>query len=253
MLQAVLFDLGDTLFKLETDDPKRYLGQGIQLAYRRLVEKDLRLPPERKYLRKIARAVGWAYLRAQLTRRELRLLDLIRRTHRKMGIELNEKEAEEYARLCHQPFRPVFNPASGARETLQRVRAGGYSIGLVSNTIMISQALDEDLEAAGVIEYFDVRVYSSDVGYAKPHPLAFQVALDRLGVAAADAMFIGDLIHVDVKGAKRLGMTTVLMVPDGHVPAGRYRPDHIVRRITEVPTLLPGCRAPCTLSSRPTS
>ena len=242
MVRAVLFDLGDTLFDLQTNDPHRYLVQGIRLAHRYLVERGFGPPPAERYLPRILRALRRAYLWSRITLREIQLLDLIVRTHRKMGIELDDASAEQYARQCHQPIRRVFNAAPGAHETVRRVREGGYLVGLVSNTFMISKALEEDLQAAGMLDLFDARVWSCDVGYAKPHPIIFRVALDRLGVTAAETMFVGDLIEVDIKGAKGLGMTTVLKVPDGRLPPGRYRPDHVIRRITEVPALLGHCR-----------
>lgn len=242
MVRAVLFDLGDTLFDLQTSDPRRYLEQGARLAHRYLVDRGLGPPPLAKYLPRIVRAVQWAYLWSRLTLREIRLLDLIVRTHRKMGIELDEPSAEQYARWCHEPIRRVFRATPGALETVQQVRQGGYPTGLVSNTFMISKVMEEDLEEVGMLSLLDVRVWSCDVGYAKPHPVIFRVALDLLGVTAAETMFVGDLIEVDVKGAKRLGMTTVLKVPDGRLPPGRYRPDHVIRKITEVPALLGRCR-----------
>ncbi len=243
MLRAVLFDLGDTLFDLKTDDPRRFLARGIQVAYQRLVDRGCSLPPPQKYHRRVVWTVERAYMWSLLTLREVRLLDVIRKAHRRLGVELDLPAAEDYARACNEPLRSVFTLIPGADKMLSRVRAAGYRIGLVSNTMMISAVLDEDLTTAGIIEYFDARVYSSDVGYLKPHPKVFQTALGQLGVAAEESMFVGDKINMDVKGAKRLGMTAVLVAADGRVPAGRYRPDHIVRKATEVPSLLPGCRA----------
>ena len=242
MVRAVLFDLGDTLFDLETGDPRRFLVQGIGLAYEELARNGVALPPRDKYLRKIVRAVKMAYAWAQVTLREIDLLQLIQDKHRKMGIPLNRDAAERYARTCHEPFRRIFKAAPGVHETLRRVHQAGYRMGLVSNTIMLSKALDEDLEAEGLLGYFGCRVYSCDLGVMKPHPRIFEAALERLGVPASETMFVGDLIEVDIKGAKRVGMTTVLKVADGRLPAGRYRPDHVIRRITEVPALLPRCR-----------
>ena len=145
MVRAVLFDLGDTLFDYQTDDPRALLIEGIKLAYQRLVDQGVTLPPADKYLRRIVRAVEWAYFRSQVTLREVRLLDLIQRTHRKLGVNMDHAGAEQYARWCYEPTSRVFNATPGARETLERVRRAGYPIGLVSNTFMISNALGRGL------------------------------------------------------------------------------------------------------------
>ncbi len=243
-IQAVLFDLGDTLFDLKTNDPRSFLRQGISLAYDFLGNQKLTLPPKHRYIARLSRGLEFAYVKTQITHREIRPLEFLYRIHRKLGIDISEALAKQVAAQIHEPIRRVFNVAPGAYETVRAVSEAGYSIGLVSNTMMFSQVLDRDLASAGMLDFFDVRVYSSDVGYAKPHPQIFRKALDSLGVSAAQTAFVGDLIKVDVKGAQLLGMTTVLIVPDGRLPRGRYRPDHLIRRITELPRLLPRCHAP---------
>lgn len=56
---------------------------------------------------------------------------------------------------------------------------------------------------------FDVVVTYDDTQKRKPDPAPFSLALERLGVVAADAVMIGDWPERDVVGAKALGMTTV--------------------------------------------
>jgi putative hydrolase of the HAD superfamily len=53
-----------------------------------------------------------------------------------------------------------------------------------------------------------VAVFSSEVGWRKPHPAIFERALDALGVAAGEALFVGDKLATDVAGAAALGMAT---------------------------------------------
>lgn len=56
---------------------------------------------------------------------------------------------------------------------------------------------------------FDVVVTFDETRRRKPAPEPFQAALDQLGVAAAEAIMVGDWPERDVIGAKSLGMTTV--------------------------------------------
>ncbi len=72
----------------------------------------------------------------------------------------------------------------------------------------------------------------------KPHREIFRAALDQLGVAADRTMFVGDRIDKDVEGSARVGMTTVLVAGNGRAPKSRIRPDHIIRRLTELPSVL---------------
>src|SRR5262249_13098088 len=56
---------------------------------------------------------------------------------------------------------------------------------------------------------------SGEVGVEKPDPRLFQLALDRAGVAASDAAYIGDFYSIDVRGAGAAGLTPVLLDPGG--------------------------------------
>ena len=79
----------------------------------------------------------------------------------------------------------------------------------------------------GLAERLDFAVFSSEVGVRKPHAEIFRCALDALAVAPEQALFVGDRLYEDVRGAGELGMTTVQALwfrADEH-PDGR-EPDH---------------------------
>ncbi len=59
-----------------------------------------------------------------------------------------------------------------------------------------------------ILEHFDVVVESSQVGVRKPEPRFYEIALEQLGVDAADAVFLDDL-GVNLKPARAMGMTTI--------------------------------------------
>lgn len=49
----------------------------------------------------------------------------------------------------------------------------------------------------------------------KPEPPLFRMALERLGLPAKSAAMVGDSVDSDIRGAQRVGMTTVLYAPPG--------------------------------------
>jgi putative hydrolase of the HAD superfamily len=100
--------------------------------------------------------------------------------------------------------------ATDAHEALARLRRAGLRLGIVSNS---DGRVEEALVAAGVRHYFDVVVDSTLAGVEKPDPAIFRAALDALGVAPAEALYVGDLYEVDVLGANAAGMPAVLLVP----------------------------------------
>jgi putative hydrolase of the HAD superfamily len=98
----------------------------------------------------------------------------------------------------------------GTREALARLRAARIRLGVVSNS---DGRVEAALQAAGLREFFDVVVDSAIVGVEKPDPAIFHAALEALGIAARDALYVGDLYEVDVQGARAAGMDAVLFAP----------------------------------------
>jgi len=76
------------------------------------------------------------------------------------------------------------------------------------------------------------------VGYRKPHPMIFRTALNKMGLAAAETLFVGDNLAADVGGAGKIGMVTVLKDPTESRRSWRYRPDHRIRRLAELAQII---------------
>jgi putative hydrolase of the HAD superfamily len=57
-------------------------------------------------------------------------------------------------------------------------------------------------------------VFSCQVGVTKPDPRIYELCCRRLGVEAADCLFVGDGANHELPGAEGVGMTAVqLRVP----------------------------------------
>ena len=67
------------------------------------------------------------------------------------------------------------------------------------------------LDAAGLAAHVDAVITSGEHGAAKPQPSIFRAALALAGVAAADAVMIGDHPRHDLAGARRVGMAAILI------------------------------------------
>ncbi len=94
--------------------------------------------------------------------------------------------------------------ASGARECLADL-SRDTQLSVVSNTHH-SPLVPQQLARFGIAEYFEDVVTSIDVGWRKPRPELFQELLERHGVVAARAAFVGDTWEADVAGPQRAGM-----------------------------------------------
>jgi putative hydrolase of the HAD superfamily len=75
------------------------------------------------------------------------------------------------------------------------------------------------LALTGLAEHFDVVVASCDVGAGKPDPAMFAVALEALGVAAEDAVMVGNDVDRDIAGAAAAGVRSLWIQHGGDARA----------------------------------
>jgi putative hydrolase of the HAD superfamily len=96
---------------------------------------------------------------------------------------------------------------------LQTLRRQGYKLGLVTNSMLPMWMRDVELEAYGLLPFFDARLTSGDVGYIKPHTVIYEQVLARLDTCAQRAVFVGDRPGNDIAGANASGLISVLIDP----------------------------------------
>ena len=88
--------------------------------------------------------------------------------------------------------------------------SGRVRMGVVSNA---NGTVRAKLARVGLAHYFELIVDSHEEKIEKPDPRIFALALERMGVAAAEAAYVGDLYHVDVVGAAAAGLSAFLLDP----------------------------------------
>ena len=96
--------------------------------------------------------------------------------------------------------------------SLGRLMRDGYGLGLISNAPADTVRA---VKALGLTKYLDTVVISGVVGYTKPHPEIFRIALQEAGVSAGEAIHVGDLYEADIVGARNAGMEGILIDRDG--------------------------------------
>jgi phosphoserine phosphatase len=65
------------------------------------------------------------------------------------------------------------------------------------------------IDGSNLASFFETIIISGDHGFGKPDRRIFQLALERLKVAAHEAVMIGDSLNRDVAGARDAGIRTV--------------------------------------------
>lgn len=220
MLEAVLFDWGDTLMDFAYDEALVEAGHRAGLA---AIGRDGLLDEDAltAHFRERYQPLFWV----PGTIEEIEYPGLVRQCLRDFEVEVTDDELNRFLEAEHTAWEPARLLGSASHALLDALRARGLKLGLVSNAFDPEWLLLRDLEQMGLAERLDVAVFSSAVGIRKPHHAIFEDALDRLGVAPECVLFVGDRLYEDVRGAGNLGMTTVQALwfrvdehPDGAEP-----------------------------------
>ena len=222
MLRAVLFDWGDTLMQFG------YVPELVEAGQRAGLEAlGLDGLPEADAVTEHFREHYEPLLWVHGTLEEIEYPELVRELLGHFGIQVSDEELGRFLEAEHAAWEPARLLGSTTHALLESLRNRGLRLGLVSNAFDPGWLLHRDLEQMGIAERVDFTVFSSEVGKRKPHPEIFQRALDALGVAAEEAMFVGDRLYEDIRGANEVGMTSVQAVwfrADEHPEGGE--PDH---------------------------
>jgi putative hydrolase of the HAD superfamily len=110
-----------------------------------------------------------------------------------------------------------------------------FRLSVISNA---NGTVREKLRRVGLLGFFETVLDSHEEGIEKPDPRIFQAALDRTGARADRSLYIGDMYHIDVAGARAAGMEVFLLDP------ADLHGDKPVRRIPGLGALASSIDAP---------
>lgn len=197
MIRLVTFDLDNTLWPLTGVIERATVATDDWLASR--------VPTYRKLSRDEAAALHAAVVADEpALDHDISALRaaMLRRTLERCGETPNRADAlaqdavAEFLRWRHRV--ELFPDALPALTKLK----SRYTLAALTNG-------NADYRRLGLARYFAFGYCAADVGARKPQPAMFQRALAHAGVAAAQAVHVGDHLVDDVQGAREAGMATV--------------------------------------------
>lgn len=206
MLKAIFFDVGNTLFFYNYEFLRGMLEErfGVDVTGEEL-EATHQI---------IRRSMG--PLLDQGLSHELVVEEAYRRWFRSIGIE-DDKIPAIIDAIKNHPFRHLFwaRMEDGTKELLTWFRDRGFRLGIISNA---EGQIKRLVEHAGIDSSFETIIDSHEVGYQKPDERIFRKGLGDLKVEASEAVHVGDLFEADVVGARSVGITPILVDPEGRYP-----------------------------------
>jgi len=241
MLKGVVFDLGSTLQEYRHEDWNATTAELNRAVYGYIESRGqaARLPPLDEFLELLNNRVHDRWRRAQVDLKGESMVVILDKVFEEHGI--NDLRAEECLPTWFGATPDLAYVEPDVAPTLKQLRDGGLKLGLVSNTAWPAAAHDPDLERFGIIDYLECRVYSCELGWEKPAPQIFHAALDCMGLQPDEAVFVGDFLRYDVKGAQGVGMKGIWKRMEGRPPDlddYSVTPDGVIERIGDLPAVL---------------
>jgi HAD superfamily hydrolase (TIGR01662 family) len=237
-LRAVLFDLGHTL--VDFTRTEEALHQAYEQIRARIEAVAYMEVPE--LLDLVERVAGGVDRLVEQSYRERRLEELnqaqlLREALSGIGFDLPDDTIEHIVRLDHSAWSNSLSVEPEVVEVLEELQDLGYVMGLVSNVSLYPDLMRKDLERLGIARFLRA-VFSSEVGFRKPDPRIFRVALERVGVEAPQAAFVGDRLFDDVSGAQAVGMRAVQTRQFRAEEDPEAQPDAVIDHLRELPDVL---------------
>lgn len=181
-IRAVIFDMGGVINRSMDDTPRQQLAQRLGVPVEKLYDM-----------------VFNSETAAQASIGELSVLEHWQAVTAALG--LSPHEMDEFQAQFWQGDRVDYSLVDYLRSLRER-----YKTALLSNAWDdLRHVLEEKWKIA---DAFDVIIISSEVGLVKPDGRIYELALERLGVAPAEAVFVDDFEH-NVEAARSLGLHAV--------------------------------------------
>jgi putative hydrolase of the HAD superfamily len=241
MIDTITFDLWNTLISNHPLDNHRYGQKRVEGIWRILEQNGLIVQFD-----DLALAYDKGFEKCkQIWRKNM---DLSTEEQLKIIFDLleDEKPVEIPPNLMPKLTEAFVSPIldepppliDGALETLRWVNTKNYKIGLICNTGRTpGRTIRILLEQLGMIKYFDVTTFSNELRIRKPDPRIFLYTLNRLKSQPKNSLHVGDIVELDVLGAKNAGMVSVHFNPN-HTPHTEINPDFSIKELTELKNIL---------------
>jgi len=232
-IQAILFDFDGTLRHSRPDGGELFIAHARSLGLP--ISEDDRL-----------RGIRWEHyywanspeLRGDFARHpETESAFWVNYGRRQLvALGLSPRRAAEMAPILSahmdEHYKPLSLLAEDALGMLSQFNEAGFRLGVVSNR---ENPFVQELDELGITPFFHFALAAGEVKSYKPEPGIFEAALQRAGVAAGAAMYVGDNYFADVVGARRAGLRPVLYDPRGIYPEASCE---VIASFADLPNLL---------------
>ncbi|HII68150.1 MULTISPECIES: TIGR02253 family HAD-type hydrolase [Thermococcus] len=207
MIKAVFFDFVGTLLSKEFEDITHQ--NIIREALRRVKAENvdpLKVWEEYETLtgEKFKEYAGKPYKPIRVLEEEI-----VEEIAKKHGFEVPHDFWRIHLKM-HQEYGKLYDEAV---EVLKTLKTNGYHVGMITDSD--NDYLNAQLEALGILGFFDSITTSEEAGFYKPHPRMFELALQKANLKGEEAIYVGDNPLKDCVGSRSVDMISVLLDKKG--------------------------------------
>ena len=234
-IKAVLFDMFDTLMMIEKDHA--FYNPAVKSMHQFIVKSGVSVSFA-DFRTAYIKARDLLYEEADLKMEEPHFNVRVQNALHTLGYEQEAKTdivQGATSAFSHQ-FMNYVRIDDNAAPVLKKLHTK-YRLGLVSN-FAIPECVEQLLEREQINKLFEVIIVSGAVNRRKPNPEIFTQALEKMQVTPKEGIFVGDTVDADVKGPKDVGMKTVYINRRPQKELEQYKPDFIIKSLTELPEIL---------------
>lgn len=206
-VQAVLFDLDDTLFDHQHSSQCGLAA--IQKQYSCFQQRPL-ADLEKTHIQ-LLNGIHDKVLKGVFSLEEARTVRF-RELFKHYGESATNDIIDSATTIYRSVYQTTRRPVPGVLPLLRSLH-NIVKIAVVTNNLITEQ--QEKLAYCGLTSFIDLLVTSEEVKAAKPEPMIFQVALDRLQCYASEVVMVGDSWNADIVGANNLGIRAIWLNRQG--------------------------------------
>ncbi len=200
-IKAVIFDIGNTLIDATSIAEKALTYTAIQLKNQNLIESTDKFCKTYKDIDKQVEGIDVNHLYSGM--------QILIRVAEKLNLKQRHFFYYNFISIYRKHVKTSISHNVSARKVFAKLKGRNIKIGILSDGTTYEQI--EQLHLLGILDYIDEIVTSQELMFEKPHPKTFSAILDKLKCSSENSIMVGDDILRDINGAKKIGMTTVLI------------------------------------------
>ncbi|MCV6628804.1 MAG: YjjG family noncanonical pyrimidine nucleotidase [Flavobacteriaceae bacterium] len=195
----IFFDLDHTLWDFETNSANTF----AEILQNHKIEVDLEqflkhyIPINFAY---------WKLYREQQIEKEPLRYGRLKDSFDALEINIDDQTIFSLSDAYIEVLPTYNNLFPGTIEVLKNLQ-NNYKLHIITNGF--EEIQETKLKRSGIHSYFDCIINSEMAGVKKPNPIIFELALDKAGVLAKNALMVGDNLEADIGGALGVGMQVI--------------------------------------------